>query len=174
MNIPILGISGYSGSGKTTLIEKLIPLLRAKGLRLAVVKHDGHRIEIDKEGKDSWRFSKAGAEMVILTSAEKTAVIEQRALSLEGSLHFIHDVDLVLVEGYKNANITQIGIARKENGKGFTREPKDFWRVITDIELLDPGIPCCHLEDVQGLADDIFNYRHQFSYFSTVSILHGK
>ena len=58
--IPIIGFAAYSGTGKTTLIEKLVRSLKAKGLRLAVIKHDGHRFEIDKEGKDSYRFTKAG------------------------------------------------------------------------------------------------------------------
>ena len=48
--IPVLGFAAYSGTGKTTLIEKLVVSLKAHGLRIAVVKHDAHRIDIDKEG----------------------------------------------------------------------------------------------------------------------------
>ncbi len=155
MNIPVVGFSGYSGSGKTTLIEKLIPALRAKGLRLAVVKHDGHQFEIDKEGKDSYRFSHAGAEMVILTSKEKAAVIEQRELSLEEALHFVHDVDLVLVEGWKDTNILKIGVSRKANGKGFTAELNAFLAVVTDETIADCPVPVFALDDIQKLADFI-------------------
>ena len=43
-------------------LERLIPKLKARGLKIAIVKHDGHRFEIDHEGKDSDRFTKAGAE----------------------------------------------------------------------------------------------------------------
>ena len=59
--IPAIAIAAYSGTGKTTLIERLLPALRSRGLRVAVVKHDGHRFDIDREGKDSWRFTQAGA-----------------------------------------------------------------------------------------------------------------
>ena len=57
--IPILGVAGWSGSGKTTLIEALLPELRRRGLRTAVIKHDGHDFAIDQQGKDSWRFTQA-------------------------------------------------------------------------------------------------------------------
>ncbi len=165
MKIPIIGFAGFSGSGKTTLIEKLIPILREKGLRLAVIKHDGHRVDIDRPGKDSARFSAAGAEMVVLTSKEKTAVIEQRTLSLEDSLQFIHDVDLVLVEGYKNADITQIGVARQCSGKGFPSEPNSFWRIVTDMEISNVAVPVYASSDILSLADDIVNHRDTFTYF---------
>lgn len=58
----ILEVIGYSGAGKTTLIEKLIPALRKRGIRLAVIKHTSHRHELDQPGKDSYRLRKAGAE----------------------------------------------------------------------------------------------------------------
>ena len=80
--IPLIAFSAYSGAGKTTLIEKLIVELKAQGLRLAVVKHDGHDFEIDHEGKDSWRFAQAGADMTVICSDERTAVIEQRGSDL--------------------------------------------------------------------------------------------
>ena len=62
-NIPVIGFAAFSGTGKTTLIEKIVRNLKAQGFRVAVIKHDAHKFEIDKEGKDSWRFSKAGADL---------------------------------------------------------------------------------------------------------------
>ena len=53
----------WSGTGKTTYLERLIAALKARGLRVAAVKHDAHRLELDREGKDSWRFARAGAEI---------------------------------------------------------------------------------------------------------------
>jgi len=60
-NIPVIAFAAYSGTGKTTLIEKLVCELEDRGLRLAVIKHDGHKFEIDHEGKDSWRFCQSGS-----------------------------------------------------------------------------------------------------------------
>lgn len=112
MKIPVVGFAGFSGSGKTTLVEKLIPVLQERGLCLCVVKHDGHRYDIDRAGTDSYRFSAAGAQQIILTDDAHTTVIEQRKLTLEDVLARVRDVDLVLVEGYKNAPISRIGISR--------------------------------------------------------------
>ena len=154
VNIPVIAFAAYSGTGKTTLIEKLIRELKSRGLRLAVIKHDGHKFEIDHEGKDSWRFTQAGADITMISSAEKTAYIEQGNLSLEQLLDMVHDVDLILVEGYKNKDLPQIGIARAETGKGFTAEPEHFIALVSDMEL-ETDIPCFGLNDINAIADFI-------------------
>ena len=59
--IPLLGFAAFSGTGKTTLLEKLIPILVENNLRVALIKHSHHDIEMDKPGKDSYRLRKAGA-----------------------------------------------------------------------------------------------------------------
>ena len=152
--IPVIAFAAWSGTGKTTLIEKLIRELKSRGLRLAVIKHDGHKFEIDHEGKDSWRFAQAGADITMISSAEKTAYVEQGNLSLEQLLGMVHDVDLILVEGYKNKDLPQIGIARKETGKGFTAEPEHFIALVTDMEI-ETDVPCFGLENITDIADFI-------------------
>ncbi len=112
MAIPVIAFAAWSGTGKTTLIEKVVAVLKAKGLRLAVIKHDAHRFEIDREGKDSWRFTQAGADVVLLSSPEKTALVAQRAHTLRELIASVRDVDLILVEGYKNEDLPQIGVSR--------------------------------------------------------------
>ena len=64
-DLPIFGICGFSGSGKTTLIEKLIPLLNARGLNVCVVKHDVYGFNVDQSGKDSDRFFRSGADVLL-------------------------------------------------------------------------------------------------------------
>lgn len=156
-NIPVIAFAAYSGTGKTTLIEKLIVALKEKGLRLAVIKHDGHKFEIDHEGKDSWRFAKAGADITMISSDEKTAYIEKGDLSLEQLIGMVHDVDLILVEGYKNKELPQIGIARKETGKGFTAELSRFVALVSDMEV-ETELPCFGLEDIEGIVQFILDY----------------
>lgn len=150
-SIPAIAFAAYSGTGKTTLIEKLIPILKRKGIRLAVIKHDGHRFEIDHEGKDSWRFTQAGAGVTIISSAEQTAYVEQGELSLERLLGMVHNADLILVEGYKNQALPQIGMARRETGKGFTADINRFIALVTDLEV-KTDVPCFGLEDVEEIA----------------------
>lgn len=152
-NIPVIGFAAFSGTGKTTLIEKLIICLKAQGIRLAVIKHDAHRFEIDKEGKDSWRFTRAGADMMLISSPEKTAIIEQRERSFAENLSMVHDVDLILVEGYKQEQIPRIGICRKATGKGLPHPVSNYIAVVTDDEAIESkNIPVFGLEDVEKIA----------------------
>lgn len=155
-NIPVIGFAAFSGTGKTTLIEKLIICLKAQGIRLAVIKHDAHRFEIDKEGKDSWRFTRAGADMMLISSPEKTAIIEQRERSFAENLSMVHDVDLILVEGYKQEQIPRIGICRKATGKGLPHPVETYIAVVTDDECLAcDNIPVFGLEEIEKIASFI-------------------
>lgn len=150
-SIPVVAFAGYSGSGKTTLIEKLIARLKEDGFRVATVKHDGHRFEIDHEGKDSWRFTRAGSDITIIASEEQTAYLERGNLPIDRLLGKIRDVDLILVEGYKNEPLPQIGIARKETGKGFTADFTRFIALATDLEV-ETDRPCFGLDDIEALS----------------------
>lgn len=152
--IPIMAFAGYSGSGKTTLIEKLIWEIKARGVRLAVIKHDAHSFEIDHEGKDSWRFAHAGADITVVNSADKTAYVSHGGHPLSEILDGIHDVDLILIEGYKNENLPQIGLARRENGKGFTAPLEHFLAIVTDMDVESP-VPRFGYEDIPAIADFI-------------------
>ena len=157
--IPVIGFAGFSGAGKTTLIEQLIEELHdAHGLRVGVVKHDGHEFDIDHKGKDSARFSAAGADVTVITSDTKTAIIEQRRLSLEAVLLRITDVDLVLVEGYKHdPTMPQIGISRSENGKGFPSHLSRYVAVVTD-EDIDAPIPRFDFDEIDLIAEFILEF----------------
>lgn len=164
--IPAIAIAAYSGTGKTTLIKRLLPALRSRGLRVAVVKHDGHRFDIDHEGKDSWRFTQAGAQVCVISSAEKTALIEQRSLSLPQVLSLVLDVDLILVEGYKNEDLPQIGLCRRAAGKGFTSPLDRYLAVVTDLEGLDAAIPLFKPDDIEELTEFIMKNMEDFTHFN--------
>jgi molybdopterin-guanine dinucleotide biosynthesis protein B len=100
----VVAIIGRSGSGKTTLIEKLIPVLRRRGLTVSTIKHTHHhQIELDPPGKDSHRHRSAGAAEVIITSDSGWAQIatSNQPASLQTLLERLRPVDIVLVEGFK-------------------------------------------------------------------------
>lgn len=164
--IPVFAFAAYSGTGKTTVIEQVVRELKAKGLRLAVIKHDGHRFEIDHEGKDSWRFAHAGADITIINSQEKTAYIEQRSLTLWQLIDMVHDVDLILVEGYKNETLPQIGIARRATGKGFTADLSRFIAIVTDMDEIETTLPRFTFEDIQGITEFIMKNMNDFTHFN--------
>src|SRR6201995_2893938 len=108
----VLGIVGWSGSGKTTLLVKLLPLLVARGLKVATLKHAHHAFDIDKPGKDSYLHRNAGATEVLVTSASRWALMHELRGSPEPELSELlarlAPVDLVLIEGFKR--ITPIKI----------------------------------------------------------------
>ncbi|MFC1650424.1 molybdopterin-guanine dinucleotide biosynthesis protein B [Candidatus Latescibacterota bacterium] len=108
--LPILGICGFSGSGKTTLIEEAVPHLNAKGLKIAVVKHDAHRIVLDTPGKDSDRLFKSGADVFLQGQTEEFFRIHSPDES--GLFHKLIDLtrqyDLVFIEGRKNIAVQKI------------------------------------------------------------------
>ena len=74
--IPIISFVGNSKSGKTTFLEKVVRELKQRGYRVAVIKHSHHDFDIDQPGKDSWRFSQAGSDIVAVSSPNKMAFIE--------------------------------------------------------------------------------------------------
>ena len=165
-DIPVLGFAGFSGTGKTTLLEKIIPVLTGRGLRLAVVKHDAHGLKFDHEGKDSKRFSDAGAAYSIVSSGVNAAVFIDRPLDPWEAAMMAPDVDLVLVEGYKGADFSQIGLCRKATGKGFTSELSRFEAVVTDLELSEAEIPVFAFDDYEGIADFIMQNMEDFTHFN--------
>lgn len=164
--IPVIGFSGYSGAGKTTLIEKLVASLKDKGLRVAVVKHDGHDFDADYPGRDSWRFTQAGAEISLIISGSKTALVERRALSLPQALSMIRDVDLVLAEGWKYGDFPQIGLCREATGKGFPKAAEDYVAVVTDREDVPPQISRFSFNDISELTAFLLERKADFAHFA--------
>lgn len=113
---PILCVVGSSNSGKTNLVEELIKELSKKGYQVGSIKHTHHKFEPDRPGKDSWRHRKAGSKISMICSRRAFAIFSdwEQELSVEeiGS-RFFHDVDLILVEGYKNSRYPKIVVAGK-------------------------------------------------------------
>ena len=161
-DIPIVSFVAYSGTGKTTFLERLIPKLKARGLKIAIVKHDGHRFEIDHEGKDSDRFTKAGADVTGLISSEKAVLMENRQTDPEEFLKKIDGVDLILTEGFKQGPWPKIMLHRKGTGKPMLLLPEECLAVISDVEILD----CKNvfpLEEIEKTADFLFRYIQNIS-----------
>lgn len=75
--LPLLGITAWSGTGKTTLLKKLIPLLRNRNIRVGMIKHTHHDMDVDKPGKDSYELRKAGAEQTLVASQQRWALMTE-------------------------------------------------------------------------------------------------
>lgn len=147
----VVTIAAYSNTGKTTYLEKLIPCLKASGLRIAVIKHDGHDFQMDQEGKDTWRFAQAGADAVAIASASKFALCRQRPMELEDIVRQLSDMDLILTEGYKAGPYPKIALYRSDSGKELAADPADCLAIVSDIPL-DVSCPVFPLDDPAPLA----------------------
>lgn len=150
--IPIYSFVAFSGTGKTTMLEQLVRELKRRGLRVAVVKHDAHDFEIDKEGKDSWRMSRAGADTVAIVSSEKAAIMENRQIGFEELLDRLENVDIILTEGYKTGKYPKIALCREASGNGFAVPPEECVAVMSD-KRENLGAPWFALEDIEGITD---------------------
>ena len=144
----VLAVSGAHNSGKTTLLEKLLPVLRSRGLKVGVIKHDGHDFTPDVPGTDSYRLREAGAEGVAVYSGQRYLLTEALPLT-EGDLLALfarHGYDLVLLEGFKSSRWPKIEVVRR----AISDTPISFQplAVVGDLPGADFG-----LEDTQALAD---------------------
>lgn len=149
-NFPIFGICGWSGSGKTTVIIEVVSQLSARGLKVAIVKHDVHGINVDHPGKDSDRFYNAGAD-VLLQGPEQEFLRMHRSddRDLTAILKaLIRDYDIVLVEGHKGTPVSKVWLLSPE-GEDVPPEarnvvevlPRDSDRVGAVMSILDEWLP---------------------------------
>ena len=151
---PIISIVGKSDAGKTTLIEKLIPELKRRGYRVATIKHDAHRFDIDHPGKDSYRHFNAGADWTIIGSPEKLALVRRldRELTLDEIAAQISDVDVVLTEGYKREARRRIEVSRRARTTELISQPEELLAIAADYPI-ELGVPVYDLNDAVGLVD---------------------
>jgi molybdopterin-guanine dinucleotide biosynthesis adapter protein len=156
----VLGIAGWSGSGKTTLIVKLLPLLVARGLRIATLKHAHHTFDVDQPGKDSYEHRRAGAGEVIISSARRWAQMHELGtdteLTLVQLLQRVSPCDLILVEGFKTERHSKLEVFREALGKSplYPQDPHVV-AIASDRPLPGAKIPVVELDDVEAVARQV-------------------
>jgi molybdopterin-guanine dinucleotide biosynthesis adapter protein len=169
----VVGFAGFSGSGKTTLVERLIPALKLRGLRVSVVKHAHHKFDIDHPGKDTFRHREAGAFEVVVASDQRLALIREfEQLSRLTVHHLIAElyegVDWVLVEGFKDSNLLKVEVWRADAGKPALYPDDDFIAAIaTDSPQALPETtlrPVLDLNDPDAVAQWLVDNQDRFNY----------
>ena len=164
-NMPVVGFSAYSGTGKTTLLTRVIPQLKSRGLKIAVIKHAHHHFDLDQPGKDSYVLRKSGANQTVICTHTRMALISEfdkpeDEPSLEEIIESLNPAksDLVLVEGYKHLKFSKIELHRKALGKPYLY-PND--PAIIAIACDAPPsqateIPILDINDPEGIANFIY------------------
>ena len=153
----VLAITGKSDAGKTFLINRLVPEMKKRGYKVAAVKYCPRGFDLDMEGKDSWNFTVAGAEGILLESPSRLGLIRPKSNTArnlnELAEYYLADFDLVLAEGFIHDTSTRrIEILRKGISDELESPPEKLIAVITDF-----AFPVDKLTfnpyDLTGIAD---------------------
>lgn len=157
--MPLLVVTGESGSGKTTLIEKIVKELVCRNYKIGVIKHSPHHPGLEEAGKDTWKYSRAGAAVICLATDQKLYVIKEghRDQMPEELLENFAGMDLVLAEGYKNQRGGQTPVLEiiKEGQKA--RYSKNPLALIQsgcgkDLAAGTEDMLCFHRDNIDGIC----------------------
>ena len=161
--VPIILFVGPSGAGKTTLLEKIVIGLKERGYVVGAMKHTGHSAAPDKEGSDSWKFSRAGADATVISSPG--GVVLRRKSDGNPSIaavvkrYGLMDLDVMLVEGHKGAPYPKMEVHRGCLGtellcsRGEARDP--FLEAIVTDTPVEVDVPVLPLDNADVVCDFI-------------------
>jgi len=161
MSPPVFGITGWKNSGKTTLVARLVTELRARGLKVGVIKHAHHAFDIDHPGRDSHTIREAGANEVAVVSARRWAIVhelrdKEPEPALADMLPRLAGNHLVLVEGFKSSAHPKLEVRSPDAAD--TRAMDDTVPNIVAIASDAPAgdeRPLFRRDDIAGIADFI-------------------
>ena len=149
--VPVVAFAAWSDTGKTTYLERLIPQLKEAGVRVGVLKHDGHGFALDTAGSDTDRLASAGADAVAIASPSAFAYMERRPVAPEDAVRHFRNVDLILAEGYKTGPFPIIALYRAASGKPLAVPAEACLAIVSDTPLAAP-CPVLPLEDPAPMA----------------------
>lgn len=151
--IPVVSLVGESGAGKTTFLEKLVAGLKSRGIRVGVIKHHVHDIDIDRPGKDTWRISAAGADAVAISTPTRVGLFKKmdREMDIDKLAGMLGELDIILTEGYKRGGKPKIEVNRAAHSDRLITGPADLIAIVSDVGW-DVGVPVFGLEDWSGVA----------------------
>lgn len=162
---PLLAVTAYSGTGKTTLLKKLIPQLRESGLRIGLVKHTHHDMDVDTPGKDSYELRKAGAYQTLVVSQERFALMTETPGGAEPDLMQLaarfdtRELDLILVEGFKGESVPKIALFRDVTDRPYQTLLDEFVIAFaSDKPRLDVTVPQLDINNITAIRDFIVSW----------------
>ncbi len=156
---PILvGIVGWKNSGKTTLVERLIPCLARRGLKVMTVKHTHHALRPLDGATDGERHQRAGAIQTLVIAPDAWEISGQLQASAPPPLADLGahaaGAHIVIVEGFKSAPIPKIEVRRSASPtqESLAERDRHVIAVATDHPTEASGLPVFDLNDAEGIA----------------------
>ncbi|PSM51812.1 molybdenum cofactor guanylyltransferase protein B [Campylobacter blaseri] len=145
-----VAFSGPSNTGKTTLIVKVAKYFLDKGLKVVVLKHDpADKAKFDVEGKDSYKFSEIGADVVV-SSPTRTTYFNKQNKSIDEIIAMLGDFDLLIVEGLKTLPLPRMSLFRGKIDDSYLKYSK---AIATDGLECSVDIPNYDINDVEGICN---------------------
>ena len=155
--IKVIGICGWKNVGKTFYASLIIKSLVERGYKVGSIKHAHHDFDIDKQGTDSFMHRNAGSSEVIISSSKRWAKINENNNENEKSLNELiqelHNVDIIVVEGFKKDNHPKIEILSKDL-KNRNKETNNIIAIVSD-DLKDTITPVFKENDIENLVEFI-------------------
>jgi molybdopterin-guanine dinucleotide biosynthesis protein B len=149
---PILAFSGPSGAGKTRLLVRLLPLLRARGLRVCALKHAGHAHALDARGKDTERLRRAGALAAAIEGPSGLALFGPPLGDPRALARLLPPCDLVVAEGFRSAALPRIEVHRRAVSREFLCAADRRVLAVVSDEPPPRRLPTFRPGDVEGVA----------------------
>ena len=151
-----VAICGIKNSGKTTLIEALLKVFRVRGVKVAVIKHDGHDFTCDIPGTDSARFMEGGAYGAAVFSSARIFVHKTGTGEDETFLRTLFpEADLILLEGGKDSTYPKIEVIRKGISDTPASNSTGRFLIVTDHNPERFAEEICGFTQVEEIADRI-------------------
>ena len=157
--VPIISVCGVKNSGKTTLLTKIIPILKERGLRVAVIKHDGHDFDFDKPGTDSYRIRESGAQSIGIYSPYRYMISAPKTdVTPEYLAKFFDDADIILLEGGKHTAYPKIEVVRKAVSSEPASSAGALIALCSDLDVKIEGVRTLSIDDYDGIVQAIIGY----------------
>ena len=158
MTITTISVVGWHNVGKTAFVERLIAALKARGIRIATIKHSREAFDIDRQGTDTWRYRRAGSDVVVISAPGRMALIEERAdeASLDELISRLPaEIDLVVTEGYKGLPLPKIEVTTREvwETEGRITPEGLLLALVSDDDMTGMAeVPVYASDDVEGVV----------------------
>ena len=142
---------------QTFLITRLINEFIAEGYSVGVIKHDGHRYEMDRKGTDTYEFLRAGARQTAIFAAEQFSLNFRETASDARLLNFFSECGVVVIEGLKNSPYPKIEMTG--SGGESVCDPKTLICIAAERDPRQINqIPVFDRDDIRGIFSCVKKY----------------